>query len=209
MDGTIFDTERSMAIIVRDVMMEFGYNPPNFIEWYYQNASGNRDDVVVGKLVKKFGIDINQTVINRFNEYREAYYIAYPPQVKEGFFELITFLKSKKIKIGICSNSKRPQILNKLQLSGILMGDFDIIIDGSMVEKPKPYPDPYLLACKKLGVKPKHAIALEDSDHGVESAYRAGLVPILIPDVQVNSPEKKALAKHIVKSLDEVIGIIS
>jgi len=207
-DGLIIDTERTMPFILRDVMAEFGYSPPDFVQWYYKNASGCRDDLVVQKLVKEFGIEVNQATIKRFNEYRDAYYQVNPPQVKPGFFELLDFLKNKRIKLAICSSSRSEQLYNKLELAGVLVSDFDVIIDGSMVENPKPHPQPYLLACKKLGIKPKNAIALEDSNHGIESAYRAGLNVISVPDVQVNDAEKIKLACYTLNSLDKVIALL-
>jgi beta-phosphoglucomutase-like phosphatase (HAD superfamily) len=45
----------------------------------------------------------------------------------------------------------------------------------------KPAPDTYLAACRALGVKPRAALAIEDSPHGVSAAKAAGLRCIAVP----------------------------
>jgi beta-phosphoglucomutase-like phosphatase (HAD superfamily) len=53
------------------------------------------------------------------------------------------------------------------------------------VAAPKPAPDPYLEACRRLGVEPgPEVVALEDSPTGVAAARAAGLTVIGIPSVE-------------------------
>ena len=73
-----------------------------------------------------------------------------------------------------------------------------------MLERSKPEPDIYLMACEKLGVKPEEAIAIEDSYNGIKSAYRAGMFPIMVPDLAEPNEEMKTLAGTILGSLVEV-----
>ena len=58
-----------------------------------------------------------------------------------------------------------------------------------MVKKGKPEPDIYLLAAEKLGLQPDECIALEDSPNGLMAAYRAGCLPIMVPDL--SQPDEK------------------
>jgi beta-phosphoglucomutase len=51
---------------------------------------------------------------------------------------------------------------------------FDEIVSGYEVPRNKPAPDIYVLAAKRLGVRPEECIAIEDSRVGVESAVTAG-----------------------------------
>lgn len=51
-----------------------------------------------------------------------------------------------------------------------------------MVEHSKPFPDIYLKACKELKCNPHDTYAVEDSYNGIESAVKAGLKTIMIPD---------------------------
>jgi beta-phosphoglucomutase-like phosphatase (HAD superfamily) len=47
----------------------------------------------------------------------------------------------------------------------------------------KPHPDPYLLACQKLGIQPHELLVLEDSSTGALSGFRAGATVLLQPSV--------------------------
>lgn len=51
-----------------------------------------------------------------------------------------------------------------------------------MVEHSKPFPDIYLKACKEFKCNPHDTYAVEDSYNGIESAVKAGLKTIMIPD---------------------------
>lgn len=57
-------------------------------------------------------------------------------------------------------------------------GRFAALVTGDEVERPKPFPDPYLLAARLLGADPAECVAIEDSPKGVASALAAG-VPTL------------------------------
>ena len=51
---------------------------------------------------------------------------------------------------------------------------FTAIVCGDKVKKNKPHPDPYVTACRELGVIPKESIVIENAPFGVESAVSAG-----------------------------------
>lgn len=50
-----------------------------------------------------------------------------------------------------------------------------VIVSGEEVREGKPSPEPYLLALKRLGLRPEQALAIEDSRSGVSSATAAGI----------------------------------
>jgi hypothetical protein len=58
---------------------------------------------------------------------------------------------------------------------------FDALTSGKEVPRSKPDPAIYLLACSRLGVEPREAVALEDSGPGVAAARAAGLRCLAIP----------------------------
>ena len=79
---------------------------------------------------------------------------------------------------------------------------------GDMVEKSKPEPDIYIRACKELGVLPEQAYAIEDSYNGIRSAYRAGMRPIMVPDMVPPDEEMRKLACMIKEDLSQVCRAI-
>ena len=65
-----------------------------------------------------------------------------------------------------------------------LEGQFDVVISGHEVARPKPAPDPYLAACESLGVAPgRDVFVLEDSPTGVAAGVAAGLTVIGVPSL--------------------------
>ena len=76
-----------------------------------------------------------------------------------------------------------------------------------MVENSKPAPDIYLAACASIQMDPGDCIALEDSPAGVTSAYRAGLHPVMIPDLQPDETVQSMLYARL-DSLDQAIALL-
>ena len=62
-------------------------------------------------------------------------------------------------------------------------GSFRVSVTGDEVTRGKPHPEPYLLAAERLGVDPRHCVAIEDSPTGVRSALAAGCRVLGVPHV--------------------------
>jgi HAD superfamily hydrolase (TIGR01509 family) len=100
-----------------------------------------------------------------------------------GARDLLEGLKAQGTPIGLVSNSPMPFVLRSLEIVGF-EEIFDVLVSGHDVAAPKPAPDPYLEACRQLGVEAgPRVIALEDSPTGVTAARAAGLTVIGVPSV--------------------------
>lgn len=90
------------------------------------------------------------------------------------------------VKLGLVSSSSQVNVENFLLLSK-LESCFDIVVDGSKVQNPKPAPDSYIFALNQLNIPAFQAVAVEDSQIGVQAAKSAGINEVLIyPDPQLN-----------------------
>lgn len=120
-----------------------------------------------------------------------------------GARDLLERLKAQGTPIGLVSNSPMPFVLRSLEIVGF-EAIFDVLVSGHDVAAPKPAPDPYLEACKRLEVEAgPGVIALEDSPTGVAAARAAGLTVIGVPSVD---GIELAEAHHIaVNLLDEIV----
>ena len=123
--------------------------------------------------------------------------------LKHGIKELLVYLNEHGYRIGVAS-STREAIVSKQLMDAGLIKYFDNLTCGDMLEKSKPEPDIYLMACERLGVKPEEAIAIEDSYNGIRSAYRAGMFSIMVPDLAEPNEEMEAIAGKILGNLNEV-----
>jgi HAD superfamily hydrolase (TIGR01509 family) len=71
---------------------------------------------------------------------------------------------------------------------------FGAVVTGDAVARPKPFPDPYLLAAERLGVDASQCLAIEDSRTGAASATAAGCDVLVVPHfVQVPEAERRVL----------------
>src|SRR3954447_22015887 len=68
-----------------------------------------------------------------------------------GARELLGTLRQRGTPIGLVSNSPLVFVERSLQLVGF-EAHFDVVLSAHEVAAPKPAPDPYLEACRRLGV---------------------------------------------------------
>jgi HAD superfamily hydrolase (TIGR01509 family) len=89
--------------------------------------------------------------------------------------------RDRGLSLAVASASRRPWVERHLTAVG-LIDRFDYLATGDQVERPKPAPDVYLLAAKRLGIAPHEAIVVEDSRNGVAAAKAAGMFTIAVPN---------------------------
>jgi HAD superfamily hydrolase (TIGR01509 family) len=97
----------------------------------------------------------------------------------ESKIELLTYLKNNHFKIGCVTNSIK-ETAQKMLLNCGISNYFDILVTNELVQKNKPFPEPYLFAMKKLQVNPNNCICVEDSDKGINSAINSNCGKIWI-----------------------------
>ena len=115
-----------------------------------------------------------------------------------GARELLHSLRSRGTPIGLVSNSPLVFVRRSLEIAGF-EDHFDVVLSAHEVAAPKPAPDPYLEACRRLGVEPgPSVVALEDSPTGVAAARAAGLTVIGVPSMEGVALEE---AHHFAESL--------
>jgi beta-phosphoglucomutase-like phosphatase (HAD superfamily) len=86
-------------------------------------------------------------------------------------------------KLAVGSNSISPTIetiMNKADLMRFL----EFFLSADHVERGKPSPDIYLLAMKKLGVKPEECLILEDNFNGIKAAQASSAHVMQVHEVE-------------------------
>lgn len=98
----------------------------------------------------------------------------------EGAVALVAALHGTRA-LAIASNGSIETVQASLRTAGIPdVFDVTVALDGNL--RPKPEPDLYVEACRRLGVEPADAIAIEDSLRGATSARRAGMSVVGVGD---------------------------
>jgi len=99
-----------------------------------------------------------------------------------GAGRLVAELEGLGVPTAVASSSARCDVDRSLAAVGLGAG-IDFAVASDEVPRPKPAPDLYLEAARGLGLDPKHCVALEDSNAGVQAAHSAGIVCIAVPNL--------------------------
>lgn len=198
MDGIVLDTEKLYTHFWAKAAQALGF--PMTIEMglgmrSLSSAAGERQlKAYLGE-----GVDY-QAVRNKRIEMMNAYIEEHGVEIKPGIHELLAYLKANGIKTSIATSSPLDRTRKYLSQVG-LVDDFDELVSGHMVEHGKPEPDIYLFAASKLGLKPEECLVLEDSPTGILAAFRAGCVPVMIPDQDKPAEEVKGRVYAVAENL--------
>lgn len=190
MDGVLFDTERvyyeAWDIVAAEMGIEVG-------EIRDRCAGHNAADIALlfdawfdGKVTyAEFGARKNACFRRLLDENGLP--------LKDGLHETLSALKNDGYRIALATSTRREGALANLDRANI-REYFDVLTTGDMFLHGKPDPEIYLTACRLLGVDPADAYAVEDSYAGLESARRAGMRVVMIPDLFPPTDEVRAYA---------------
>ena len=104
-------------------------------------------------------------------------------------------LKDSKIPIILVTMCSRENLdlIDKYLSPGIRDIFGENIITSDMVTNKKPHPEPYLMACEKLGITPSDLIVFEDTYAGAKSGLGAGATVAIIYDKHAESDRNKLI----------------
>lgn len=83
--------------------------------------------------------------------------------------------------VAVASSSTEEIVRNRLEQTG-LTDHFEIVVGRGPLLRAKPAPDVYIEACRRLGVLPARALAVEDSPNGLAAASAAGMRCLVVPN---------------------------
>lgn len=99
-----------------------------------------------------------------------------------GAIDLLDRLNGR-MTIGLASGAYSDAVDPVLAKLGIA-GRFACIVTGNQVARPKPAPDVFLEAARRLRVEPAACVVIEDAEKGVRAAKAAGMKCIAVPSVR-------------------------
>jgi len=200
-DGLLLDTESVWTRAERDLFERRGtaFTPADKLELVGTSAK------IAGAILEHRLGEPGQAeaLIEELNELVVAE-LEHGVEAMVGARALLISLGQRGTPIGLVSNSPLRFVRRSLEIVG-LAGHFDAVVSAHEVAAPKPAPDPYLEACRRLGVGAgPSVVALEDSPTGVAAARAAGLTVIGVPSIEgVALDQAHYLAESL---LDEMVA---
>lgn len=169
-DGTLADNMASHKAAFVKVAEQYGIKLDDSL---IDELAGWPTVLVAGEIARRYNTEFDPL---HFSKQKSAIYI-------EQFIEqtlpipfVVEHLKRNmgKVKIGVVTGGSRSTVTKTLEVIGV-QGYLDVLVCAGETERGKPFPDPFLLAAKKLGVKPEECLVFEDGDPGVQAAESAAM----------------------------------
>lgn len=205
MDGLVLDSEVLYSRFWIEACREFGFEMSHAQSLKMRALGRTQAEAMLHSF---FGTEADYHAIRAARiRLMDAYIEENGVQTKPGIFELMDYLQERGIRTAITSSSPVPRIRSHLSRHG-LDTRFDALCSGRDMAHGKPAPDIYLHGAAVLGLKPEQCMALEDSPSGILSAYRAGCLPVMIPDQ--DQPDGETLERIYARcdTLADVIALI-
>ena len=205
MDGLMLDTEPIYKRAWQAASAELGCD---LHDGFYAQFVGRPNDDCERLLIERFGAALPLDRFRaRWRELWDADAAANGIRTKPGLLELLTVLDALSLPFAIATSSEREETAFCLRAAR-LDGRFPVRVTRDQIDHGKPAPDIYLEAARRLQADPAQCVALEDSEAGIVSASRAGMVALLIPDGAPPSAAAQHTAFRVLPSLADVPAIL-
>ena len=200
LDGVLADSEGIHILAWEEIALEYRLpeDPLPLHDWI-----GYPDTEIVKDVVREHRLSVTPEHLLEHKRRIFRRLIAEKLKAVPGSVEALSELKP--LPLGLATSSSRSEAELMLRIMGIT-DRFRTIVTGDDVEHSKPKPDSYLLAAERLGVAPKHCVAIEDSSSGVQSARLAGMTVLAVTN---SLPAERLTEAHrIFASTPEAVGWI-
>ncbi len=201
MDGLMFDTEKLIYRSWKESCKKYKQKINNGI---FNKTIGLDWKRTIEVYKKYYGSslpyeDIIDETMNIFEDFIRSEGVP----LKEGLLELLEYNKKKQLKMAIATSTRRDRTEMMLNLSDTGKY-FDTVVCGDEITNGKPDPEIFLETAKKLNFRPENCMVLEDSANGIIAAYKAGMLPVIVPDIIKPGKEIEAMIFKKFDSLKEV-----
>ncbi|AQS85392.1 MAG: HAD family phosphatase [Acetobacter aceti] len=169
-DGTLVDSlPLYLAAWLEALKIKGGLDVSS--DWFFSRR-GYSEGMVLSELEKTRGVALDRAAIMAAT--REGVRNRLPG-VKQNV-PVVALVREwvGRLPLAVASSGSREVVEASLAAIGLLEV-FDAIVTIEDVGRPKPAPDIYLLAAKRLGVEPSCCLVFEDSNEGLEAAHAAGM----------------------------------
>jgi len=172
MDGVLVDATEWHYEALNKALSVFGYSITR--DEHLSKYNGLPTRVKLDMLSKEKGLPpaLHKFINNLKQKYTSEVVLELCKPSDDKKF-LMEKLHIQGYKIAVCSNAIRNSVMNMLERSKLL-AYCTFFLSNEDVKSPKPAPDIYFEAIKRLGLKPEECLIVEDSPTGIQSAKGSG-----------------------------------
>ena len=181
LDGTLLDTAPDLAAAANAMLAELGRDP--LAETAVRDFIGKGIDHLVRRCLECAGAGVDAAAFAGARERFDLHYAQTNgraarefPGVREG----LAAMQGRGLRLACVTNKAARFTLPLLERAG-LSTFFGAVVTADQVGKRKPDPAPFMHACRRLGVAPKDAAVIGDSENDALGARAAGCRVYLVP----------------------------
>ena len=178
LDGVLIDSMPFHYEAYRRVLAEEGLTVER-MDIYLREGLGTPD--VLRSLAEARGYAVSPERIEELaHRRRQLFYQIYQHRVFAEVPETLTWLSRAGYRLALVSGATQKSVdmcLNQYPAGpdGRGLGQwFPVVISGTMVQRGKPFPDPYRKALEELGLKDTQVLVVENAPAGITAAQAAG-----------------------------------
>jgi HAD superfamily hydrolase (TIGR01509 family) len=203
-DGVLIDSEYLASRVESDVARDLGLTLG--VEEAHEMFLGKTVDGVLDAIAARGGRRPPAAWVYNW-AFATAHAFLRELKAVDGVGVAVETLRRRGHRMAVASQSPLARVRLSLHVAG-LAGQFgEHIYVTSMVPRPKPAPDIYLLAADKLGAAPADCIVIEDSPAGAAAALSAGMRVVgFAPGSTADA--MRASGARVIHSMDELIAAI-
>ena len=176
MDGVIIDSMPYHFISWFETLKKYNITVSPFDIY---EKEGEKCEECVKRFFKRDKIKYDAKIIAEVLNIRDKLYKKYfKVHLFSNIEQILIKLKNKGFLLAIVTGSTRQKVVSMLPKK--ILSKFNVIVSADMIKKGKPYPDSYLTAAKKLRVKPKECIVVENAPYGIKAAKSAKMFCIAV-----------------------------
>ncbi len=168
-DGVLLDSEETGNRIEVEALKKLGINIDS--EDYQRRFAGVTTKNAFATIEQESGINISAQFLTE-TENKVVSALEQEAKVIPHVYEALQQIKISKI---VVSNSHFDRLSKLLTLKKLIHFFDGYVFSADMVEHPKPAPDLYLYAARKMLVATEECLVIEDSTTGIQAAYQAGM----------------------------------
>lgn len=204
MDGTLIDSEPYWMSAEVELVAEYGG------QWTHEDAlqlvgNGMEHSALI---LQSRGVRLTTGEIIRRLTGEVVAQVEHRVPWRPGALELLRSVRAAGIPTALVTMSP-PALATRVAAAA---DAFDTVVSGEDTPNPKPHPDPYLEAMRRLEVEPCGCVAIEDSEPGLAAAVASGAAAIAVPvHVPISpSPAYTMWADGLVgRSVDDLVAVLA
>jgi HAD superfamily hydrolase (TIGR01509 family) len=130
---------------------------------------------------------------------------------RPGVVDTVRGARERGLKLALVTTTSAGNVAALLDALGPELGasDFDLVVDSSAVDRPKPDPAAYAYALQNLGEQPRGCVAIEDNVGGVRAATAAGIACVAFPNANTAAHGFDGAAQQVDRlDVDALQGLI-